>query len=358
VHLGIPSLLAFYREHGAEEALVLAVVIATEGSTYRKPGAMMLISRDGSFEGMISGGCLEGDLLHHADRVFKHGEPTRVTYDMGADEELVWNLGLGCDGVIHLLLIRLERESGFGFLEQLDASHGDRRAALVALTTRTSGSALAGATALRDRSERSIGDPALQRALRDAAEDWPEWRYRRVALEDDEGVAEVLLIHMPPQVRVVVCGAGPDAVPVARALAELDWDIQVVDHRPAYARASRFPAGCRVAVARPAELAAAVELDGVDAVVIMSHHLENDALYLRQVTDRDIPYIGVLGPAARRQRLCEMADCDPERVHGPVGLDIGAELPAAIALSLVAEIHAVLNRRDGTSLTARSGNND
>ncbi|MGD8930625.1 MAG: XdhC family protein [Lysobacterales bacterium] len=353
MHLGMPPLLAFYREHRADEALVLAVVIATEGSTYRKPGAMMLISRDGAFEGLISGGCLESDLLHHADQVFRSGEPSRVTYDMSADEELVWNLGLGCDGVIHLLLVRLDRHDGFGFLERLDRCFAARRAVLLALVTRSSGSVPTGAVGLREASGPTVGDPALQAALQDAAEDWPEWRFRRIALADDDGVVEVLLVHVPPRTRVVVCGAGPDAVPVVRALTELDWEVKVVDHRPAYAKASRFAAGCTVVQSRPEQLAAMADLDDVDAVVIMSHHLENDAAYLRQTVAAEIPYIGVLGPSARRRRLCDMADCEISRVFGPVGLDIGAELPAAIALSLVAEIHAVLNGRDGRSLTAR-----
>ena len=112
MHLGIPALLEFYREHREEPALVLATIIGTEGSTYRKPGAMMLISRSGSFAGLISGGCLESDLLHHAGNVFESGQPDFLTYDMHANDELVWNLGLGCDGVIHLLLQRREEGAG------------------------------------------------------------------------------------------------------------------------------------------------------------------------------------------------------------------------------------------------------
>ena len=117
MHLGIPALLDFFRAHRSEDSLVLATIVETEGSTYRKPGAMMLISLEGAFEGMISGGCLEGDLLHHAAKVFETGEASFVTYDMHADDELVWGLGLGCDGVIHLMLQRLQKVDGFGFLE-------------------------------------------------------------------------------------------------------------------------------------------------------------------------------------------------------------------------------------------------
>jgi xanthine/CO dehydrogenase XdhC/CoxF family maturation factor len=162
-----------------------------------------------------------------------------------------------------------------------------------------------------------------------------------------------MMIHMPAPTRVLICGAGPDAVPVAQAFSELEWEVLVADHRPAFAKADRFPPGTRVIRSRPEKLREAADLSGVDAAVIMSHHLENDAAYLEQLSDCSLSYLGVLGPAARRNRLCEMAQCDPGRVRGPVGLDIGAELPAAIALSVAAEVHAVLNHRDGRSLTLR-----
>jgi len=353
MHLGIPALLDFYRKHRDEESLVLATIIATEGSTYRKPGAMMLISRDGAFEGMISGGCLEGDLLHHAAKVFSSGETAFVTYDMHADEDLVWSLGLGCDGVIHLMLQRLDRVGGFGFLKQLEASHQARQAVLVALVTQSAESLPCGAFALLDQSDISEGDPRLLQNLRAVAEPWPDWRFRMTSLLLADNKVAAVQVHMPARTRVLICGAGPDAVPVARALSELGWDVQIVDHRPAFAEAERFPLNCSVIQCRPERLAESVDLTEVDAVVIMSHHLENDGNYLRQVSVHKIPYIGVLGPRARRDRLHEMANCGDLQIHGPVGLDIGAELPSAIALSVVAEIHAVLNNRDGLPLTLR-----
>ena len=354
MHLGIPALLDFYREHRDEESLVLATIIATEGSTYRKPGAMMLISRDGAFEGMISGGCLEGDLLHHAAEVFGNGETAFVTYDMHAGEDLVWSLGLGCDGVIHLMLQRLDRADDFGFLKQLDASHKARQAVLVALVIQAAEGLSCGAFALLDQSDISLGVLHLQQSLRAAAAPWPAWRFRQRGPDSPAAGATVIQVHMPARIRVLICGAGPDAVPVARVLSELDWEVQIVDHRPAFAKEERFPANCSVIQCRPQRLAESVDLNEVDAVVIMSHHLENDASYLGQVATCEIPYIGVLGPRSRRDRLREMADCGDLRIYGPVGLDIGAELPSAIALSVAAELHAVLNHRDGLSLTRRA----
>jgi xanthine/CO dehydrogenase XdhC/CoxF family maturation factor len=354
VHLGIPALLDFFRSHSSEESLVLVTIVATEGSTYRKPGAMMLISRDGSFEGMISGGCLEGDLLHHAEEVFNSGQAKSVTYDMHADENLVWGwgLGLGCDGVIHLMLQRLDRERGFDFLAQLEASQAALHAVLLALTTGSEGSNPPGIFALIDQAGGKFGNETLLALLQDAAQNgWPDWRYRKISGAESRDIGEVILVNMPPQTRVLVCGAGPDALPVVRALCALDWDVQIVEHRPAYARADRFPVKCRVIHARPEQLAEIVDLEEIDAAVVMSHHLENDSVYLAQLAKKDIAYLGCLGPRARRDRLRDMAGCPDRQVYGPVGLDIGAELPEAIALSLVAEIHAVLNRRSGLPLT-------
>jgi xanthine/CO dehydrogenase XdhC/CoxF family maturation factor len=195
-------------------------------------------------------------------------------------------------------------------------------------------------------------------SLRAVAEPWPEWRINRVKLDSQGGEISIIQINVSPQIRVLVCGAGPDAVPVVQSLCGLDWDVTVVDHRPGFTKPERFPAACTVVQARPEKLHEAIDLSGVDAVVIMSHHLENDSLYLGQVASHDIPYVGVLGPGVRKQRLRSMAGCEELPVRGPAGLDIGAELPTAIALSIAAEIHAVLNRRDGLSLTLKTDDKD
>lgn len=356
MHLGTASLLRFFRSRRDEDALVVATIIATEGSTYRKPGAMMLAARDGAFDGLISGGCLESDLLHHAARVFEDGQPRHVDYDMHAGDDLVWNLGIGCDGAIRLLLQRLDRADGFGFLEPLDRAHRVHEDAVLALVTRPgpdAGRAM-GAWALCSKAVGTAGDPSLATLLPAVAGDPPRWRTRRQA----SAGADVLLVRLPAPTRVLICGAGPDAVPVAAACAQLDWDVTVIDHRPAFARPDRFPAGCTVHCARPADLAGLVAPESLDAALVMSHHLENDAAYLRVLAGAGIPYLGILGPRARRERLQEMAGCPGDRVFGPVGLDIGAELPAGIALAAAAEIHAVLNDRDGQPLTSKVQKDD
>ena len=189
--------------------------------------------------------------------------------------------------------------------------------------------------------------------LEEMREEWPTWRHEYLRCGADLQ-AEAVVVNIPARTRVLLCGAGPDALPMARTCAELGWDVVVADHRAAFARAERFPLGCTVVQTRPERLAQALDLATLDAAVIMSHHLENDSIYLAALAPHDIPYVGVLGPRARRDRLLEMARCPERQVYGPVGLDIGAELPASIALSVAAEIHAALNQRDGRSLTQRT----
>jgi len=358
MHLGTAAILKFYDMHRDDETLVLVTIIGTKGSTYRKAGAMMLISRNHDYVGMISGGCLEGDLLHHADEVFASGLARKVTYDMHAGDDLVWSLGIGCDGIIHLLLQRLEREESFQVLDWLNDSLRARKPVIMAMhvAEQTSEASL-GEIALLNSDAQATGNPKLARIASQAVlSGWPGWRYKQAE-------PTCLLIQITPQPSVLICGAGPDAVPVAAQFVDLGWECRVVDHRASYANPGRFAEGCNTLVTRPEQLHLVVELAKIDAAIIMAHHLENDAAYLRQLaplrgTEQQpgsLSYLGVLGPAARRNKLCEMAGCAAEWVHGPVGLDIAAELPEGIALAIAAEVHAVLNQRNGLSLTHKIG---
>lgn len=371
MHLGTSALLDFFDRHRDDEALVLVTITGTEGSTYRKPGAMMLIAPDHKYVGLISGGCLEGDLLHHADTVFETGEPKQLTYDMHAGDDLVWGLGIGCDGIIHLLLQRLDPPEDFATLDWIASGLEAGDAVLFGLVTRSENPELPpGMLGLVDAAGRRAGGEPLAALCADlAADGWPRWRHREFdnpadgdgddAADIDSGLAgtSVMVVNVPPQPRVLLCGGGPDAVPVARQFAALGWRCTIADHRPAFARPERFPHDCRVVLTRPAQLHEHVDLGALDAAVIMSHHLENDAGYLRVLAPAanagTLRYLGVLGPTARRDRLRDMAECEGLPVRGPVGLDIGAELPEGIALSIAAEIHAVLNERDGLALTGK-----
>ncbi len=358
MHLGLTALLEFYREHQAGEALVLGTVIATEGSTYRKPGAMMLIALDNSYRGLISGGCLEADLASHAKQVFADGQTRSVCYDMSDGDDFAFGLGLGCDGIIQLMLQRVDASTGFGFLETLDQAWKTKSNGLLSLVTASSDPGFsAGDFALYCGAEFNSGEAQLLKSMHSqegtsfsSGHDMSR-RYWQDSIDTDHGRIKLLLIPIMPPPTILICGAGHDAVPVARLAVEMGWDCTIVDHRPGFARADRFPGSCEIRLLQPAELNAHIHLDQIDAAVLMTHHLGHDRVYLSQVVQAAVSYIGLLGPRARRDRLLGEIGATNVHVYGPAGLDIGAEMPESIALAIIAEIHAFLNRRDGKMLT-------
>ncbi len=346
MHLGLKELERFLDVSRAEDALVLAMVVGTEGSTYRKPGAMMLIRADGHYGGLISGGCLEGDLLEHAGAVFGDGQPRQVTYDLATDAHSPWGLGLGCGGVVKLLLLRLDRSQGFGFLPWLFDRIRERESCRMALVSTPDQPLAAGTLALIGGQGQGWGDEWLLEGLRSAQGEWPAGQRHAAARWTLNGQPlDLLLLRIDPPPRVLICGGGPDAVPLVRLLLNLGWNCAVNDHRPAFARPERFPDGCEVLNLRPADCGPEMTPDRTDAVVIMSHNLEHDAAYLSRAAPAGVAYIGLLGPRARREQLQAGLEDPAVVIHGPAGLDIGAELPESIALSVAAEIHAVLSGR-------------
>lgn len=347
MHLGLKQLRAFFLAHRDDPHLVLATVTGTDGSTYRKAGAMMLLAGDGSHAGLISGGCLEGDLAGHAREVYADGQTRAVSYDLHDDADLVLGLGLGCGGDIHLWLHRFGQADGFGALGALFEAVGERRSALLGLAEPGSGRG----AGLLVAGEVYTGTADLEAALRGARSAGSEQpRAWQIDLPGTREAARLLLVRVDPPPQVLICGGGPDARPLAAQVAALGWDCTVSDHRPAVLEDGRWPGSVTTCLARPARLGEALDLGGVDAAVVMTHHLEHDADYLAQLLQTPPAYLGLLGPAQRRRQLERRLDAPVGLIRGPAGLDIGGELPESIALSIMAEIHAVLSRRNPVSV--------
>ncbi len=363
MNLGLETLAAFRDANRGAPALVLATVVATEGSTYRKPGAMLLSNGAGEFAGLISGGCLENDLVTRARDVLETGEPQRLDYDLKDDDELVLGLGLGCGGAVHLLLQRLVAEDGFAPLgplfDRLAAGHRCQWGLVI------EGPRL-GEAALVDDQGGSWGPDALVNVIAAAPPPRPgrAGRARTVRLEagtngpgadearrgEPAGTGRLLCVDVRPTPRVLICGAGLDALPLVAQVLALGWRCTVTDHRPASLDAQRLPTGAETLCTRPERLGEALDLKVFDAAVVMTHHVDHDAAYLAQLADNPPSYLGVLGPRARRDQLLQTIGRPDLAVRGPVGLDLGAELPEAIALAVMGEIHAVLAGREAGSL--------
>lgn len=355
VESSLAPLLALYeRERAAGRSLVLGIVLETAGSTYRKPGALMLIASDGDYAGLLSGGCLEGDLREHAATVRETGVPRVVSYDLRGPDDLLWGLGVGCEGAMNILLIRVGEANGWQPIAHfLDSLRSHRATAVGIVVEAGTSGRTAGDIILPRSSSASPTDPPLSQielALLEQAT-----RQKATWLEIDEpGVKIFGLAHaLPP--RVLILGAGPDTVPIVDFASRLGWKVTLVDHRPAYAKPSRFPSAEKVIHARPEELGKTLDTRGFDAAVVMSHHLASDLTYLIGLAKSEIPYVGLLGPAIRREKLLSDMGADADalrpRLRAPVGLALGGRAPESIALAIVAEIHAFLHGSEGGPFT-------
>jgi xanthine/CO dehydrogenase XdhC/CoxF family maturation factor len=317
----------------------------------------MLVRPDDQMIGLISGGCLEGDLLEHARSVRESGEPRIVRYDMRPEEDIIWGLGLGCAGVVDVLLERVDGEAP-GPLDLLAECIRERKPGVIA-------TALAGKAALATRwtlhpdgrfSGPAAGSAQIERAARHAAV-----RERDALLADEAGKILIEVVRPPP--RLLIFGAGADAVPVVRIASELGWEAVVVDWRPAYARRKSFREASAVVLCEAERVGEHVDVDETSAALVMTHHYLHDRSLLRFLLPSPVRFIGILGPRRRTESLLgdlreeglSLTREQLERLHGPAGLDIGAESPEQIAVALVAEIQAVLAGRSGGWLCLRKG---
>lgn len=336
--------------------LVLATVIATEGSTYSKAGERMLVDDNGIFQGMLSGGCLEGDLAIRAREVLDSATPQIATYDLGGDDEL-WGLGVGCDGLMRVFLQPLTMAGDYQPFRLLAALSGRRTPSAAALVVDSAIDELgAGASCFvhgEDLSTFGIGDAIVEQLRACCLRVLEGGQHGIERLTENGRHADVFCSTIEPVPHLLVLGAGLDAEPLVRIAAELGWRCTVSDHRPAYVEGNNFGTAEAVCCCPADDLSATTKLDDFDLVVVMSHHLASDRSYLRQLADTTIPYIGLLGPPGRRARLLSELGKHAEklegRLHGPAGLDLGGRGAAAIALSISAEMLEALSKSAGVS---------
>ncbi len=344
------NLLEFFNERLATgRPLVLATVFETRGSTYSKAGGQMIIDSGGNFCGMLSGGCLEGDLVERARRVIDTGDAEIASYDLSADDEL-WGLGVGCDGTMRILLQRLSPDEQYQPFSAIAEAMGSGQAASLAMVVDTQLPAVAiGAAVLLQEGARRIfgmGDD-IAASIADKRDGDQPTATRHV--EFPAGSCTVLYAEIPPPPALLVLGAGLDSEPVVRIAHELGWRCTVCDHRSAYIDSRFFPARTRIECCAVDELSQRVRLDTFDTVIVMSHHLASDRSYLRQLAASSVGYIGLLGPVGRRNRLmsdlAEFRDGLEGRLHGPAGIDLGGRGPGPIALSIIAGMQQYLSQR-------------
>lgn len=335
-------------------SLVLATVYETVGSTYSKAGAQMLITDDGRFRGMLSGGCLEGDLAERAKVVAESGASQTVTYDLAANDSELWGLGVGCDGLMRIFLQPLSAENQYEpFATIAKGLQGDVDEIIVTVVASDIDALKPGATLVSVNGVDAFSDAPTAFVADFQAATASISLQNKSSLEKingDTGAATLLCSRLSPPPSVLVLGAGLDAEPVVRFAAELGWRVTLQDHRSAYIDAGSFDDAEHVMCVPVGTVSEKLDLNRFSAAIVMSHHLTSDRQYLAQLADSRIPFVGLLGPSSRRQKLLgelgEKAADIEDRLQGPVGIDLGGRGPAAIALSIVAGVQQAMLRAD------------
>jgi len=348
------------------QRMALATIVAVKGSTYRRPGARVLVPESGPMVGNISGGCLEGEVQEVAREVMETGTPRLLSFDLTADDEAVWGWGLGCNGVIDVFVEPGENAAAFAGVLRL-ALEEDRAIASVTVLESDAEGVRPGNRLLvhpDGRIEGSLGSTDADTAAFDqTAPALAAGRSGSVSLAVASGHVGAFVEVIEPPPRVLVCGAGHDAVPFVSHAASLGWRVTVADDREEFLTAERFPEASDFVHTDPEKVAGAAIVDRRTHAVVMTHNFLRDLGYLRSLLGTDVAYIGMLGPRARLERLLENLDRDGVRpteedlakMHGPAGLDLGAEGPEEIAAAIVAEILAVRRGRAAGFLRDRTG---
>jgi len=313
----------------SDDRCVLATITHVEGSAYRKEGATMLIMEGGLRIGMLSGGCLERDIVHRAEELLRAETSHTYVYDMRHEDDLTWGLGTGCNGLVHVLLEPIHRRM----------RHLIRKLKLCL-----------------DQGIPVTGFKRLDEA-RTATDNWfiperelPPFGYWKGELPELQYFSEgegsrlrpmnqnsLVVQTYLPQPRLILFGAGEDAKPLAALAARVGFSITVADWRPAYCNKSHFPDADTLLIGSPDEIQQQLHICNNDFAVVMSHNFERDKQVIRILLRYPIKYIGVLGPRHRTVRLLDGSEV-PDNVHSPVGLSIGAEGPEEIAISIMGDL--------------------
>ena len=339
----------------------VATLVKVEGSAYRRPGARMLITSDGQQVGTISGGCLESDVKKRSHEVLKTGIPTLVKYDTTSEDDLIWGLGLGCQGVAYILIERLDVEelNALSIIEQCLFRRKKGAIATVFSLGTTEIKNVDRVLLYPDGSIVSnINNLELKEAVKKDLRSVLQQKSRSQIYELTEGTAEVFLEVIVPPINLVIFGAGFDTLPVVDFAKALGWYVTVIDPQARIQSIERFKCD-RVILASADEVSSQIKFDEQTVAVVMSHNYLYDLEFLQTLNTIPLKYLGILGPKKRTNRL--LLDLKSagyifpaeRELYSPVGLDIGAKNPEEIALSIVAEIQAVTQNCPGGFLKNR-----
>jgi xanthine dehydrogenase accessory factor len=350
----------------AERRAALATVVKVRGSSYRSPGARMLITDDGKWVGSISGGCLEGDALRKARQVMTDKLPFTVTYDTREESNQNLGIGLGCNGVIDVLIEPLDardENNAAAFFERIISTNSP----LALATVFAGNNALTGKKILLSQQEikwDELPDSELKgNVIDDLRQLFESKQSQAKKYRDEENETEVFIELLQPSISVIIFGGGFDARPVSHLAKSLGWDVTVTDECVAHIAPLFFPDADKLSLCQRSFIDRDFNITPYTACILMSHNYEYDRDVLKKLIKTPTPLIGILGPRKRfdkmldefRKEGIEFSTEDHQRVHSPIGLDIGAEAPDEIAVSIIAEIQSKFSNRSGGFLKYRNG---
>ncbi|WAC12365.1 XdhC family protein [Dyadobacter pollutisoli] len=354
----------------AGKKMALATVVHVEGSSYRRPGARMLVTDDGQLTGAISGGCLEGDALRKALLAISQQKNKLVTYDTTDENDTKLGVQLGCNGIVHILFEPIDKEQTNNPIELLKKAVAKRQNAILitlfSMHSRTSDQP--GTCFLHLETDKEVvcnceGQELYNVLLTESAEAYnkADSFFKTFDLGEKKQTVFAEYLNTPPS--LVIAGAGNDIIPLVEMTSILGWDITVVDGRAGHATRQRFPKATQVLVSRAEDVLSHLKTDERTFFVLMTHNYNYDLSLLKQLIFlEECTYIGTLGPKKKLERMYTdmlaegimVSESQKTKIYGPVGLDIGAETSEEIALSVLAEIKTVLNKKSGLPLRDKS----
>jgi len=347
-----------------DEPAVLATIVEVEGSAYRRPGAKMLISPETESLGAVTAGCLEDTVVDMALDVLDTGSPRTKTFDLMDSEE--WGLGLGCNGVIDILLEPVD-QSLEPALTAIDARDS---VTIVTVVESTDPEISVGDRMVLDHDGEPLPGPNHQRFTTELRSSIPQSASKlrgtgqtgSIEVSTSNGSISVCIDSIEPTPRLLLFGTQNDVHPVSRVGHEASFEVLVASARGSQSTTEDFPFAHDVVVTHPTDIAEYT--DDRTYAILMSHNFIDDRLALETLlTESSVPYVGLMGPRERfremREDLSEegttLTESQLERISTPVGLDLGGGEPGQIALSLVSEVLAVHNDRPGDRLRERNG---
>lgn len=363
----IDSIVAAYHQNkSSKHKIALATVVKVDGSAYRRPGARMLVTESGELVGTISGGCLEGDALRKAQTVIFKQKSMVVTYDTTDEDDQKFGIGLGCNGIIQVLI------------EPVDFNDPNNPIALLEITTQMrSVSWIVTTVSLENQRSEQIGtfgvfldkkfigkNEKVSKDILDIVLDKVNYLnenqiFTTENISDSDGFF-TFIEPMRPAIRLLLFGAGNDTIPVSKMADLLGWQVVLIDGRKNYATKQRFGTVNQILVGPADSVLEGFEFDPFTVALLMTHNFEYEAAILEKLQLENLPYIGVLGPKKKTQKLIERLEgkgitVSKENLYAPLGLDIGAEGSEEIALSVLSEIRTVLNQKKPIHLREKDG---